>query len=57
MKIDFILGLLGGQEGERIVKIDCMVGLLGGQEGERVVLSEDRLYIGFAWWSRGGKGR
>ena len=50
------LGLLGGQEGERVVKIDCMVGLLGGQEGERVVLSEDRLYIGFALWSRRGKG-
>ena len=42
MKIDCILGLLGGQEGERIVKIDCMVGLLCGQEGERVVLSEDK---------------
>ena len=32
-----------------------MLGLLGGREGEKVVPCEDRLYVGFAWWSRGGK--
>ena len=37
------------------MKVDYILGLLGGQEGERVVLSENRLYIGFAWWSRRGK--
>ena len=53
VKIDCILGLLGGQEGERVVKIDCILGLRGGQEGERVVLCEGRLYFGFAWWLAG----
>ena len=53
MKIDCILGLLCGQEGERVVKIDCILGLRGGQEGERVVLCEGRLYFGFAWWLAG----
>ena len=45
--------MLGGQEGERVVKIDCILGLRGGQEGERVVLCEGRLYSGFAWWLAG----
>ena len=38
------------------MKMDCVLGLLGCREGENLVLCEDGLCIGFAWWSRGGKG-